>query len=148
MSESCTEALFTLCLVCTTNTLLLLLLWLCRRSCLNNKKLFFKPYFVNYVSFSINSLRTIFILHLGSFCFARNLVASPCLRHAFRRSLTCCSSLSRVRDFQRKNVVWTRFSLSMENEQANAGRDGRTRLARPNSHARTGTGEYLFPLFS
>ena len=30
-------------------------------------------------------------------------------------------------------------------EQADAGRDGCTRLARPNSQARTGTGEYHFP---
>ena len=30
-------------------------------------------------------------------------------------------------------------------EQADAGRDGWTRLARPNSQARTGTGEYFFP---
>ena len=30
-------------------------------------------------------------------------------------------------------------------EQADAGRDGGTRLARPNSQARTGTGEYYFP---
>ena len=30
-------------------------------------------------------------------------------------------------------------------EQADAGRDGRTRLARPNSQARTGPGEYYFP---
>ena len=29
--------------------------------------------------------------------------------------------------------VSTRFSLSLENEQADAGPDGRTRLARPNS---------------
>ena len=35
--------------------------------------------------------------------------------------------------------VSTRFNLSVENEQADAGRDGRTRLARPNSQARTGT---------
>ena len=33
-------------------------------------------------------------------------------------------------------------------EQADAGRDGRIRLARPNSQARTGTGEYSFSLFS
>ena len=33
-------------------------------------------------------------------------------------------------------------------EQADAGRDCRTRLARPNSRARTGTGKYLFSLFS
>ena len=30
-------------------------------------------------------------------------------------------------------------------EQADAGRDCRNRLARPNSQARTGTGEYYFP---
>ena len=41
-----------------------------------------------------------------------------------------------------------RFSLSMENEQAEAGRDGGTRLVRPNSLARTGTGEYSFSLLS
>ena len=29
---------------------------------------------------------------------------------------------------------------NMENEQTGAGRDGRTRLARPNFHAQTGTG--------
>ena len=33
-------------------------------------------------------------------------------------------------------------------EQADAGRDGGTRLARPNSQARTGTGEWVFSLFS
>ena len=33
-------------------------------------------------------------------------------------------------------------------EQADAGQDCRTRLARPNSLARTGTGKYLFSLFS
>ena len=41
----------------------------------------------------------------------------------------------------------TRFSLSVENddEQADTGRDGRTRLARPHySQARTGTGKYSF----
>ena len=37
-----------------------------------------------------------------------------------------------------------RFSLSVENERADAGRDGRTCLARPNSRARTGTGKYSF----
>ena len=40
-----------------------------------------------------------------------------------------------------------RFSLmSVENEQADAGRDGRTRLERSNSQARTATttGEYSF----
>ena len=33
-------------------------------------------------------------------------------------------------------------------EQADAGRDCRTRIARPNSEARTGTGKYSFSLFS
>ena len=37
---------------------------------------------------------------------------------------------------------------SVENEQADAGRDGRTRLARPNSQAQTGTGKYQFSLLS
>ena len=31
-------------------------------------------------------------------------------------------------------------------EQADAGRDGRTRLARSNSQARTGTGDFFFPV--
>ena len=31
-------------------------------------------------------------------------------------------------------------------EQADAGRDGSTRLARPNYQARTGTGEHFFPI--
>ena len=36
-----------------------------------------------------------------------------------------------------------RFSLIAENERADAGRDdSRTRLARPNSQAQTGTGKY------
>ena len=39
-----------------------------------------------------------------------------------------------------------RFILSMENEQADAGRDSRTRLTRPNSQARIGTGKYSFSL--
>ena len=33
-------------------------------------------------------------------------------------------------------------------EQADAGRDCRTRLAKPNSQARTGTEKYQFSLFS
>ena len=39
------------------------------------------------------------------------------------------------------------FSLRVENEQADAGRDGRTCLARPNSQARTGTGKYKLHTF-
>ena len=35
--------------------------------------------------------------------------------------------------------------LGVENKRADAGRSGRTRLARPNSHARTGTGKHPFP---
>ena len=41
--------------------------------------------------------------------------------------------------------VSTRFSLSMGNEQAGAGRDGRTRLARPDSQARRGQRNVNFP---
>ena len=46
-------------------------------------------------------------------------------------------------------IPWgnTRFSLSMENEQADAGRDGRTHLAGPKYQARTGTGKKTFFLF-
>ena len=40
------------------------------------------------------------------------------------------------------------LNLSVENEQTEGGRDGQTCLARPNSQARTGTGKYLFSLFS
>ena len=35
----------------------------------------------------------------------------------------------------------------VENEQADAGRDGRTLLAKPNSQARTGTGKYEIFMF-
>ena len=38
----------------------------------------------------------------------------------------------------------TRFSLSLENEQADTGPDDRTHLARPNSQARTGTDREIF----
>ena len=34
------------------------------------------------------------------------------------------------------------------NEQVDAGRDCQTRLAKPNSQARTGTGKYSFSLFN
>ena len=49
-----------------------------------------------------------------------------------------------------ERIPWvsSRFSLSVENEQAHAGRDGRTRPARPISQVRTGTGKYSFSLFS
>ena len=45
----------------------------------------------------------------------------------------------------------SRFSPCVENEQGDAGRDGRTRLARPNSQARTETGKIeniIFPVQS
>ena len=38
--------------------------------------------------------------------------------------------------------------LSVENEQADTGRDGRTRLVGPNSQERAGTWEKIFFLFS
>ena len=41
----------------------------------------------------------------------------------------------------------SKFSLNLENEQADAGRDGRTRLVRPNPQALMRTGKYPFPLF-
>ena len=44
--------------------------------------------------------------------------------------------------------VRTRSSLCMENEQADAGRDGQTCVARPNSQARTGTGGNSFALLN
>ena len=40
--------------------------------------------------------------------------------------------------------VSTRFILGVENEQADAGWDGRTRLARLNYQVRTGTAKYPF----
>ena len=48
-----------------------------------------------------------------------------------------------------KNSV-SKYQIQPEfgNEQADAGRHGRTHLARTNSQARTRTGEYSFPLFS
>ena len=41
-----------------------------------------------------------------------------------------------------------RFSLSAENNRTDAGRDGRTRLARLNSQTRAGTGKYSFSLLA
>ena len=40
------------------------------------------------------------------------------------------------------------IGLDVENKRADAGRNGRTCLARPSSQARTGTGEKSFSLFS
>ena len=49
-----------------------------------------------------------------------------------------------------RNPVSRKHQIQPEHgdEQADAGRDGWTRLARPNSQARTRTGEYTFSLFS
>ena len=65
---------------------------------------------------------------------------APC-RLGARFARNKCTPLRKSRGIPR---VSTRFSLSMENEQADAGQDGRTRLARPNSQARTGAGKYSF----
>ena len=48
----------------------------------------------------------------------------------------------------RNPVSKHRIQPEYGDEQADAGRDCRNRLARPNSQAQTGTGEYLFSLFS
>ena len=53
-----------------------------------------------------------------------------------------------VAESGKNSVSKTRFSLSVENLWADAGRDGRTRLARPNSQARTGTGKKSFSTLS
>ena len=57
-------------------------------------------------------------------------------------------SNSNIDSNSNSNSNSNRFSLGVENEQAEAGRDGRTCLAGPNSQARTGTGECSFSLFS
>ena len=44
--------------------------------------------------------------------------------------------------------VSTRFSLTVDNEQTDAGQDGQTCLATPNSQAQTETGKYPLSLFS
>ena len=40
------------------------------------------------------------------------------------------------------------YEYSVDNQQADAGQDGQTRLARLNSQARAGTGKCLISLFS
>ena len=44
---------------------------------------------------------------------------------------------------QEDSWVSTRFSLSLEKKRTDVGRDGRTRLARPNVRARTRTGPQI-----
>ena len=46
---------------------------------------------------------------------------------------------------ERIPLVSTRFRMGAENERADAERDGRTCLARPNSQARAWTGKMYFP---
>ena len=54
-----------------------------------------------------------------------------------------------VAESGRNPSLTTKFSLSVENDdQADAGWNGRTCLARPNSQARTGTRKYSFSLLS
>ena len=48
----------------------------------------------------------------------------------------------------RNPVIKHQIQSEHGGEQADAGRDCRTRLARLNSQARTGTGKYSFSLFS
>ena len=47
-----------------------------------------------------------------------------------------------VAELGRNSVSKHQIQPEYRDEQANAGHDCRTRLARPNSQARTGTGEY------
>ena len=51
-------------------------------------------------------------------------------------------------DYDAVTESWGNPVSSVENEQADAGREGRTRLAKPNSQARMGTGEKTFSLSS
>ena len=63
---------------------------------------------------------------------------------AFPVSIPYCDGKQEERE---RPVVSTRFSLGVENDRADAGRDGCTRLARPNLKARTGTGKiHFFPV--
>ena len=48
----------------------------------------------------------------------------------------------------RNPVIRHQIQPEYGDEQANAGRDGQTCLARQDFQARTGTGKYPFPLFS
>ena len=53
-----------------------------------------------------------------------------------------------VAELGRNPVSKHQIQPEYKDEQADAGRDCRTRLARPNSQARTRTGKYSFSLFS
>ena len=43
-------------------------------------------------------------------------------------------------------TTYSTFSTGVDNKQADAGRDGRTYLAKPNTQARTGIGNFFFPV--
>ena len=51
-------------------------------------------------------------------------------------------------EIERNPVSKHQIQPEYGDEQGDAGRDCRTRLARPNSQARTGTGKHSFSLFS
>ena len=55
-------------------------------------------------------------------------------------------SLDDAAELGRNPVSKHQIQPEYGDEQADAGRDGWTRLARPNPQARTGTGEYFFPV--
>ena len=71
---------------------------------------------------------------------------SPTLRipifHVYRLLCTYCTEIGR------NPVNMHQIQPEHGDEQADAGRDCRNRLARPNSQARTGAGKYQFSLFS
>ena len=67
----------------------------------------------------------------------------------------CAGGLSAVNaigtqlcDLMYSGLTRWRLAVIGKNEQVGEGRDGRTRLARQNSQARTGTGKHSFSLFS
>ena len=87
------------------------------------------------------------------YCYSSRLVYSVCTEH--QQYSTHSKIHGRVYVFpfrvdfflpcdQGLEIYITIFSLSLENEQADAGPDGRTHLARPNSQARTGTDRKIF----
>ena len=53
-----------------------------------------------------------------------------------------CKYIDAAAEFGRNPLSKHQIQSEYGDEQADAGRDCRTRLARPNSQARTGTGEY------
>ena len=76
----------------------------------------------------------------------QDVVSPKCIGaiHSRRLTITVHQLLLATR---KKNISTfvTIFSLSMENEHADAGKDGRTLLPRPNFEERTGTRNVHFP---